>query len=128
MDGMAELIAKDPSAAQQQLTQLIFDTQGTDAETLRQKEVAIGHLGDVYVKLQNAQALRDMLAQLRPFFSVIPKAKTAKIVRSIVDQIAKVPNSTELQVIGLDPTVVGHAASMHRTSKMLRSMHTSACE
>ncbi len=80
------------------LREAIFGNDKSDAETIKVKEAAIGKLGEEYVKLQDAQALRDLLAQLRPFFTVIPKAKTAKIVRGIVDQIAKVPNSTELQV------------------------------
>lgn len=113
MEGIEGLIKEDPAAAQQKLSQLLFDTNSTDAEAIRQKELAVGHLGDVYVKLQNAQALKDMLAQLRPFFAVIPKAKTAKIVRSIVDQIAKVPNSTELQVIN---------CAMHPESRALGAL------
>ncbi len=35
------------------------------------------------------------------FFNTVPKAKTAKIVRSIIDSIARIPNSTELQVWGI---------------------------
>jgi hypothetical protein len=79
----------------------IFSNDKSDVETIKVKEAAIVKLGEAYVKLQDATALRDLLAQLRPFFTLIPKAKTAKIVRGIVDQIAKVPNSTELQVMRL---------------------------
>ena len=38
-----------------------------------------------------------MLTELRTFFASIPKAKTAKLVRAVIDSIAKVPNTTELQ-------------------------------
>lgn len=81
-----------------QLKQKIFEDQSTDAEAVKQREEAIGQLSDAYVKQQDARALTDLLSQLRPFFSVIPKAKTAKIVRNIIDQIAKIPNSTDIQV------------------------------
>ncbi len=59
---------------------------------------AIQKLGDLYAKQEDAAALRKLLTDLRPLFANIPKAKTAKIVRTIIETIAKVPNSTQLQV------------------------------
>jgi hypothetical protein len=82
----------------QALKQTVFGDQNTDADTVKQKEEAISKLADAYVKQQDAKALTELLSQLRPFFAVIPKAKTAKIVRSIIDQISKIPNSTDIQV------------------------------
>ena len=93
-----ELIDSDPKRAEQALRKLVFDVPGTDVETVRVKEQAIGSLSDVYVKLQDAKSLADLFSQLREFFGAIPKAKTAKIVRGIIDQIAKIPDSTQLQV------------------------------
>lgn len=62
---------------------------------------AIQKLSDLYAKQQDAGALRALLTELRPLFAAIPKAKTAKIVRTIIETIAKVPNSTQLQVLAL---------------------------
>jgi 26S proteasome regulatory subunit N6 len=59
---------------------------------------AIQKLSDLYAKEKNAVALRNLLTELRPLFAVITKAKTAKIVRTIIETIAKVPDSTKLQV------------------------------
>ncbi|CAN0554800.1 unnamed protein product, partial [Ectocarpus sp. 12 AP-2014] len=39
----------------------------------------------------------DLLKTASPFFGTIPKARTAKIVRTIIDIVSKVPNSLELQ-------------------------------
>lgn len=81
-----------------QLKQIVFGDLSTDVEAVKQREEAIGQLSELYVKQQDAKSLTDLLSQLRPFFNVIPKAKTAKIVRNIIDQIAKIPNSTSIQV------------------------------
>jgi 26S proteasome regulatory subunit N6 len=59
---------------------------------------AIQRLSDVYAHQKDAEALRNLLKELRPLFSVITKAKTAKIVRNVIETIAKVPNSIQLQV------------------------------
>jgi 26S proteasome regulatory subunit N6 len=93
-----ELADKNPQQAVLQLRKIVLQAPGSDAETTKTKEQAIGVLTDAYVKLQDAKALSDLLSQLRPFFALIPKAKTAKIVRNIVDSISKVPGSTQLQV------------------------------
>uniref|UniRef100_A0A383WIP6 PCI domain-containing protein n=1 Tax=Tetradesmus obliquus TaxID=3088 RepID=A0A383WIP6_TETOB len=90
--------SEDLKAKAQQLHQTVFADTASDAESVKQKEEAIGQLSDTYVKLQDAKALTQLLSQLRPFFAVIPKAKTAKIVRNIIDQVAKIPNSTDIQV------------------------------
>jgi hypothetical protein len=78
---------------------LATDTaEGADPETIKAKEQAITQLTDLLVQTADAKGLKDLLSQLRGFFNVIPKAKTAKIVRNIIDSIAKVPGSTDLQV------------------------------
>lgn len=76
----------------------ILSEGASDAETIKNKEQAISQLTDQLVKQNDAQGLRDLLSQLRGFFGAIPKAKTAKLVRSIIDSVAKVPGSTQLQV------------------------------
>lgn len=92
-----------PAEAITKLKNLINKDAPNDADTVKVKEQAIQTLSDLLVKQQDAKALSELLSLLRDFFSVIPKAKTAKIVRSIIDSIAKVPGSTQLQVGGQIP-------------------------
>lgn len=62
------------------------------------KEPAISTLADLYAAQGDAQALRTLLTELRPLFATVPKAKTAKVVRGIIETVARVPNSGKLQV------------------------------
>ncbi|KAK9789747.1 hypothetical protein WJX73_005581 [Symbiochloris irregularis] len=77
---------------------ILSSTKANDAESVKVKEQSIQKLADLYASKEDAQALKTLLVELRPLFDVIPKAKTAKIVRAIIEAIAKVPDSTLLQV------------------------------
>ncbi|KAG2500499.1 hypothetical protein HYH03_001277 [Edaphochlamys debaryana] len=85
-------------SAVSQLKGLVLEDSSNDVDAVRIKEQAITQLCELYIKQANAQGLADLLTSLRSFFNAIPKAKTAKLVRSIIDSIAKVPGSTQLQV------------------------------
>ena len=55
-------------------------------------------LGQLHASQGNAQAVRTLLSELRPLFSALPKAKTAKLVRALIEAISTIPDSTQLQV------------------------------
>lgn len=76
----------------------ILENPSSSPEALRIKEQAISNLTDLLTQEKKAENLRSLLTQLRPFFSVIPKAKTAKIVRGIIDAVAKIPGTSDLQI------------------------------
>ncbi|GAY37250.1 hypothetical protein CUMW_027630 [Citrus unshiu] len=76
----------------------VLDDPSSSSEALRVKELAITELSDLLRQENRAQDLCNLLTQLRPFFSLIPKAKTAKIVRGIIDAVAKIPGTSELQI------------------------------
>lgn len=80
------------------LRAVVFTESASDAESIKIKEQALTQLCDQLVKIQDAAGLASLLSQLHDFFRTIPKAKTAKLVRSLIDSIAKIPGSTALQV------------------------------
>ena len=82
-------------------------------------------LGDQYVKAKDAQALRQLLTDLRPLFTALPKAKTAKLVRTIIDTIAKVPGSTQVQVRPLH--CPAFAALLSPIATRLKALPKPAC-
>lgn len=108
-----ELAALNLEEAVVKLRGLVL-SDSNDVEAVKVKEQTIQKLCDLLVKAGNAKALSDLLAQLRDFFAVIPKAKTAKIVRSIIDAIAKIPGSTQLQVHGAFAWASGQAVGSGR--------------
>lgn len=89
--------ASNPSDAISMLYRVLEDPSSS-SEALRIKEVAIVELSDLLRQENRAQDLCNLLTQLRPFFSLIPKAKTAKIVRGIIDSVAKIPGTSDLQI------------------------------
>ncbi|KAL7104647.1 hypothetical protein ACP275_08G258900 [Erythranthe tilingii] len=76
----------------------IIENPSSSSDALRIKEQAITALSDLLRKEGQSEDLRNLLTKLRPFFTLIPKAKTAKIVRIIVDAVAKIPNTSDLQI------------------------------
>ncbi|KAK9942004.1 hypothetical protein M0R45_007694 [Rubus argutus] len=91
------LEAKAPSEAISILYR-VLESPSSSSEAVRIKEQAITNLSDLLRQENRAEDLRNLLTQLRPFFNLIPKAKTAKIVRGIIDAVAKVPGTSDLQI------------------------------
>lgn len=97
-DSIAQALeAENPSEAISILYR-VLDGPSSSSEALRIKEQAITNLSDLLRDQNRAKELCNLLTQLRPFFSLIPKAKTAKIVRGIIDSVAKIPGTSDLQI------------------------------
>ena len=89
----------DPTAAASALRTVALATPGADGpECVKIREAAVGALCANRATARDGPGLAGLLTDLRPLFTVIPKAKTAKLVRGVIDAIAKVPGSEALQV------------------------------
>ena len=93
MDLAAELKAgEDLSAAGSldaavlKLKNLLLSDSVNDVDAVKVKETAVTKICDVLVKKKDASSLRDLLGQLREFFNVVPKAKTAKQVPDLLGE------------------------------------------
>ena len=71
--------------------------QDEDDEVGKLAEASIYNLGRLYSKSGKYDSLAQLLEQIRPFFELVAKAKTAKIVRTIIDLMAKVPGADARQ-------------------------------
>ncbi|KAL4198964.1 hypothetical protein AMTRI_Chr03g142630 [Amborella trichopoda] len=88
-DSIAQALeAKDPSESIS-ILYCIIANPSSSPEARHVKEQAVSNLSDLLRQEKRAEELRSLLTQLRPFFSVIPKAKTAKIVRGILDAMVE---------------------------------------
>ena len=98
MAAAVELAGTNPAEAVKAYRAVVFSPNGADTESAKVKEQGIDALSKLLAKLQDAPALKLLLTELRPLFAVVPKAKTAKIVRNVIDVFATVPGSDDLQV------------------------------
>jgi len=94
---LAAVAAMEPQQAVGAYEAIIYSADSSE-EALKVKEQAIMALGELYAKLNQGDKLGQLLTALRPFFATVPKAKTAKIVRMLIDQAAKISDSHALQM------------------------------
>ncbi|KAF8957703.1 hypothetical protein BDZ97DRAFT_1924318 [Flammula alnicola] len=65
---------------------------------LHDQEVALLKLGELYRDQKNAQGLADVITQSRAFISSTAKAKTAKLIRTLLDYFNSIPGSQNVQM------------------------------
>ncbi|EIW68716.1 hypothetical protein TREMEDRAFT_44537 [Tremella mesenterica DSM 1558] len=87
--------ASDPAKAEQ-LYRSILSRQAADEDDLRDQEQALIKLGALYRDHDKAQELAQLVVDSRTFMSQIAKAKTAKLIRTMIDYFP--PSSRELQM------------------------------
>lgn len=92
------LLAEGKDAAAVPMFEQMVVVDDPEGIYVKLKESSIYKLGELYTKLSLAKKLRELLVNIRPFFSGIPKAKTAKIVRTLIDMVGNIPNSRTLQI------------------------------
>ncbi|KAI5476139.1 26S proteasome non-atpase regulatory subunit 11 [Pseudohyphozyma bogoriensis] len=69
-----------------------------DEELLKEKEQAILKLGEHYRDVKDAASLADVVRSSRSLMEHLAKAKTAKLIRTLLDYFSTIPNSSALQI------------------------------
>lgn len=62
--------------------------EADDVDNLRTQELAVNRLAEYYAGHKEHGALCELVLSLRPFLSILPKAKAAKIIRRIFELIS----------------------------------------
>jgi len=98
VDAAFEVSKSDPGKAANLLSDIFVKTEGNGEEAVKVKESALLKLGLVYRDHNKSNEMAQLLKSSRPFLSSIPKAKTAKIVRTLIGYLSAIPESVPLQV------------------------------
>jgi len=96
-DHAVEVTAADPAEASELFRKIIFGGVLGD-EVIKLREKSVVHLGKIHAKKNDGAAIDGLLKELRPIFSDMSKAKAAKLVRTLIDTVATIPDSIDLQV------------------------------
>ncbi|CEH14417.1 26S proteasome regulatory complex, subunit RPN6/PSMD11 [Ceraceosorus bombacis] len=69
-----------------------------DQDTARTQEAALNKLASLYAQQKQSQKLASLVKDSRLFMTRLPKARTAKLIRSLIDKFDAIPDAKETQV------------------------------
>lgn len=78
--------------------QAILNNSREDDKAIKIKEQCIYRLARLHTQAQNFGEVIALLKSNTEFWGIIPKARTAKIVRNILSMVASVPDSLDIQI------------------------------
>ncbi|EPE07400.1 26s proteasome non-atpase regulatory subunit 11 [Ophiostoma piceae UAMH 11346] len=96
----AKKLAKtSPSKAEAIYKDIISKPPSVTSEAaIREYEVTLIALGELYRDQKNTNNLVELVTQSRTVLSSFAKAKTAKLVRQLLDLFRDIPNTTDIQI------------------------------
>ncbi|GAA5884129.1 hypothetical protein JCM16303_005929 [Sporobolomyces ruberrimus] len=97
---LQQALATTDSGEKEQLLRQILDQPAgpRDEELLKEKESAILELGKIYRDQKDATKLAQVVKDSRPLVEHLAKAKTAKMIRTLLDYFDAIPDSTVTQI------------------------------
>ncbi|GMM53685.1 proteasome regulatory particle lid subunit [Maudiozyma humilis] len=92
--------AKDYAGAEAAYQHLLArDLSHASPDALKnEQEACVLELADIYVAQHNAAKLRNFIPQSTDYMAALAKAKTAKVLRALIDKFAGVPDSLQDQI------------------------------
>ena len=96
-DAAQEIEETKPEDAIQMYYQVIAK-EDPEHQLVKLKEESVYHITKLKAKKGDSTLLKHLLTQLETYFNSLAKAKTAKIVRQIVEIVSRSVTSVELQV------------------------------
>ncbi|KAI5364252.1 putative proteasome component (PCI) domain, tetratricopeptide-like helical domain superfamily [Septoria linicola] len=95
----ARKLAKDePQKAEAIYKDILAKPPGQNDKALRDFETALTGLGELYRDHKRTQDLVSLIEQTRNVLTSFARAKTAKLVRQLLDLLAAIPNTTDTQI------------------------------
>jgi len=93
-----KLAKTEPAKAESIYKEVLATSPGSNQAALQNYENALVGLGVLYRDQGRSEVLAQLVKTSRSTLSSFAKAKTAKLVRQLLDFIAEIPNTLELQV------------------------------
>ncbi|KAL3428181.1 PCI domain-containing protein [Phlyctema vagabunda] len=94
-----KLVKSDPRKAEAQYKEIISKPpSATSDAAVREYETALVSLGELYRDEKKADELVELITTSRTVLSSFAKAKTAKLVRQLLDLFNAIPNTTDTQI------------------------------
>ncbi|KAG8939853.1 26S proteasome regulatory subunit rpn6 [Tulasnella sp. 424] len=87
------LLESDPAQAEQIYKSVLTANDSDD----RDQETALVKLGQIYANQKDAEKLAEVVRSSRAFMSSTAKAKTAKLIRTLIDFFSSIPGSESTQ-------------------------------
>ncbi|EME81388.1 uncharacterized protein MYCFIDRAFT_52075 [Pseudocercospora fijiensis CIRAD86] len=95
----ARKLAKDqPQKAESIYKDILSKQPGQNDKALREFENALVGLGELYRDHKRTDDLVNLIQQTRDVLTSFARAKTAKLVRQLLDLFAPIPNTTDTQI------------------------------
>ncbi|BCS27422.1 proteasome regulatory particle lid subunit RPN6 [Aspergillus puulaauensis] len=95
----ARALAKtDPKKAEAIYKDTLAKGPGSSEKSSRDYENALIGLGELYRDEKKPQEIADLIKTSRDSFSSFAKAKTAKLVRQLLDLFSEIPNTLDIQI------------------------------
>ncbi|KAG6831475.1 hypothetical protein H0H92_010384 [Tricholoma furcatifolium] len=116
MSSPAELLSQaetaKPAQAEALYKQILTNTTNiastsdeASSQSLREQETALVKLGELYRDQKNAQGLAEVITSSRSFMSSTAKAKTAKLIRTLLGFFTPIPDSRPIQIATLTDNI-----------------------
>ncbi|KAK0741056.1 PCI domain-containing protein [Schizothecium vesticola] len=94
-----KLVASDPRKAEGLYKEIISTPPSVTSEAaVKEYETALIGLGELYRNEKNAQELVGLVTKSQTVLTAFAKAKTAKLVRQLLDLFQDIPDTTDLQI------------------------------
>ncbi|KAL4780919.1 hypothetical protein BJX76DRAFT_350547 [Aspergillus varians] len=92
------LAKKDASKAEPIYKEILAKGPGSSERSSRDYENALIALGELYRDEKKPQDIAELIKTSRDSFSSFAKAKTAKLVRQLLDLFSEIPNTLDIQI------------------------------
>ncbi|KAK0356140.1 26S proteasome regulatory subunit rpn6 [Friedmanniomyces endolithicus] len=93
-----QLSKEQPAKAEQIYKDILSKQPGTNDRAARDFENALLGLGELYRDHKRTQDLATLIQQTRDVLTSFARAKTAKLVRQLLDLFTAIPNTTDIQI------------------------------